>query len=141
LDWEEFSALPRVESTSDFHCVESWSRLGNVWEGVPVAELLARARPRESGRYALIGDGGIYTTDLELSDLGREGVLLAVSLDGEPLPHEHGGPARLIVPHKYAYKSVKWVRWIRLLKEKEPGYWEQRGYSSSADPWKEERYT
>ena len=141
FSWEEFSNLPRIESTSDFHCVTTWSRLDNVWEGVPVKDLLKRAGLKESAHFALAGDGGLYSTDLELPDLLRKDVLLATAHDGKPLPPEHGGPVRLVVPHKYAYKAVKWVRWIRILRDKELGYWEQRGYSSSADPWNEERYT
>jgi DMSO/TMAO reductase YedYZ molybdopterin-dependent catalytic subunit len=139
LSWDQFSALPTVESTSDFHCVTTWSRLDNLWVGVPVRHLLDQAGPKKSARFVLIGDSGFYSTDLKLSDLMGEDVLLATAHDAEKLSPEHGGPVRLVVPHKYAYKAVKWVRWIRVLKNKELGYWEQRGYSSSADPWKQER--
>jgi DMSO/TMAO reductase YedYZ molybdopterin-dependent catalytic subunit len=124
---------------SDFHCVEGWSVLDVAWQGVRFADAADLASPTERARFATIGCDGGYTTSLPLADLMRPDVLLAWGIDGEELTPEHGFPLRLIVPHKYAYKAAKWVRWMRFTHEQELGYWEQRGYSNSADPWKEER--
>ncbi|MFB3829306.1 MAG: sulfite oxidase-like oxidoreductase [Bryobacteraceae bacterium] len=140
--WEQFQQLPRVQVYADFHCVTRWSRLGNLWEGVATRELLARAGgPAPDARYALIHayDRG-WTTNLPLEDLLAEDALVALTHDGEPLSLEHGGPARLIVPRLYAWKSAKWIAGIELLKEDRAGFWERNGYHMRGDPWKEERF-
>ena len=139
LTHEQLHALPSLIAVSDFHCVETWSVLDVAWEGVRFSDIADLVSPTERARFVTIGCDGDYTTSLPLSDLMDPDVLLAWGLDGKPLTPEHGFPLRLVVPHKYAYKAAKWVRWIRFTFEKELGYWEQRGYSDSADPWKEER--
>jgi len=139
--WAQLQALDQVSQASDFHCVTGWSHLGDVWGGVRVRTLLAPARPRPAARYCLFMAEGGYTTDLTLTEASADDVLLAIKLNGAPLSAEHGGPVRLLVPTKYAYKSAKWVLGVVLLADKRLGYWESRGYSSSADPWKEERHS
>jgi DMSO/TMAO reductase YedYZ molybdopterin-dependent catalytic subunit len=138
--WEEFLALPSRTFTTDIHCVTRWSRYDNVFEGVPVRALLERAGVRPEARYALVSAEHGYTTNLPLEDLDRPENLLALSHNGEPLPPEHGGPVRLLVPHLYFWKSAKWVRGLELLEEDYPGFWEQNGYHMRGDPWREERY-
>jgi DMSO/TMAO reductase YedYZ molybdopterin-dependent catalytic subunit len=141
LNWREFSAMPRIRRTSDFHCVTRWSRFDNRWEGVAFRELLARVRPRPEAAYVLIHAEQGFTANVPLADLDREEVLLATHHDGEPLSAEHGYPLRLIVPHLYAWKSVKWVRGLEFLDHDEPGFWEQNGYHMYGDPWKEQRFS
>jgi len=139
--WEEFQALPRTELTVDIHCVTKWSKLGTVWEGVTIDDLLAAAgldKPRAP--YLMAHCDGGYTTNLPLEDLLDRKGLVAIQFDGEPLAPEHGGPARLLVPHLYFWKSAKWVRGIQLLDEDEPGFWETAGYHNYGDPWREQRY-
>ena len=140
LTYEEFLRLPRVVSVSDFHCVTGWSRLDNRWEGVSFKTVSGLVKPlREAGFVTVVAEGD-YTTSLPLEDLLDDDVLLAYGLDGRLLEAEHGGPLRLVVPGKYAYKSAKWVRRLKFTGEQELGYWEKRGYSNTADPWKQERY-
>jgi DMSO/TMAO reductase YedYZ molybdopterin-dependent catalytic subunit len=140
LTWDELRALPRQETACDIHCVTRWSRYDNLFEGVSVRWLLQRAGVRPEARFALIHAEQGYTTNLPLEDLDRPANLLAFSYGGEPLPPEHGGPVRLLVPHLYFWKSAKWVRGFELLEEDMPGFWEQNGYHLRGDPWKEERY-
>jgi len=140
LGWDELLALPRREVACDIHCVTRWSRFDNRFGGVPVQELLARARPLERARYALVHAEEGFTTNLPLGDLDRAENLLALTHDGEPLPPEHGGPVRLLVPHLYFWKSAKWVTGLEFLEEDEPGFWERGGYHMRGDPWQEERY-
>lgn len=141
LSWKDFLGLPKVKVVSDFHCVTSWSRLDNEWEGVLFSEIARTVRPRETAGFVTVVCEQGYTTSLSLDELMDDDVLLAHGLGGKPLPPEHGGPLRLVVPKKYAYKSAKWVRKLVFTREKELGFWEKRGYSDSADPWKEERYS
>ena len=140
LTWEELQALPRQQTVCDIHCVTRWSRYDNAFEGVPVRELLARARPRATARFALVHAEQGFTTNLPIADLEQAANLLATTHDGEPLPPEHGGPVRLLVPHLYFWKSAKWLRGFELLEEDYPGFWEQNGYHMRGDPWAEERY-
>lgn len=140
IGWEIFGKLPRVKQISDFHCVTGWSRLGDEWEGIHVKFLLEMAQPTPEAKYALAFAEGDYTTSLSLKDLMDDDVILALYFRGKPLEPIHGGPVRLHIPKKYAYKCAKWVRGIRLYKALQLGFWESRGYSDSADPWKEERY-
>ena len=139
--WDEFQALPRVKVFSDFHCVTQWSRLGNLWEGVSVAEILKRARPKPEANF-VVATGYDYgwTTNLPLADFASDDALFADIHDGEPIDPDHGGPVRLVVPLLYAWKSAKWVRAIELVAEDQPGYWERNGYHNHGDPWKEERF-
>jgi DMSO/TMAO reductase YedYZ molybdopterin-dependent catalytic subunit len=120
--------------------VTRWSRYDNAFEGVPVREILVRARPRASAGFVLVHAEHGFTTNLPLADLDRPANLLATTHDGEPLPPEHGGPVRLLVPDLYFWKSAKWVRGFELLEEDSPGFWEQNGYHLRGDPWAEERY-
>ena len=129
-----------VTVTSDFHCVTTWSRLDNAWTGVPVADVLARARPRTEATHAVVAGWPAYSANLPLVDLTAPGVLLAWALDGVDLSIAHGGPLRLVVPHLYGWKSVKWATEIRLTERDVPGYWEERGYHMRGDPWQEQRF-
>jgi DMSO/TMAO reductase YedYZ molybdopterin-dependent catalytic subunit len=141
LNWKEFNALPKIQRTSDFHCVTRWSRFDNHWDGVAFRELLTRARPRPEAAYVLVHAEQGFTANVPLADLDREEVLLATHHDGEPLTAEHGYPLRLIVPHLYAWKSVKWLRGLEFLDHDMPGFWEQNGYHMYGDPWKEQRFS
>lgn len=138
--WTEFNHLPRVQRTSDFHCVTRWSRFDNHWDGVAMRELLSRAVPRKEAKYVLIHAEQGYTANVPLADIDRDDVLLATHHDGEPLSADHGYPLRLIIPHLYAWKSVKWVRGVELLDRDQAGFWEQNGYHMRGDPFKEERF-
>lgn len=140
--WEQVLELPRVKVFADFHCVTRWSRLGNLWEGVSTREILAQAGgPSPDAQYVLAhGYDGGWTTNLPLSDFLAEDALVAISHDGEPLSLEHGGPARLVVPQLYAWKSAKWLAGIELMEQDRPGFWERNGYHMHGDPWAEERY-
>ena len=141
LSFDEFLRLPKVVRVSDFHCVTGWSRFDNRWEGVAFRTIVDLAKLlKEAGFVTVVCDGD-YTTSLPLEELLDDDVLLAYEFEGKPLEPVHGGPLRLVVPKKYAYKSAKWVRVLRFTREQELGFWEKRGYSNSADPWKEERYT
>jgi DMSO/TMAO reductase YedYZ molybdopterin-dependent catalytic subunit len=141
LSWQEFRALPQVEVTSDFHCVTRWSRLDNRWKGVLFTEVLQRVKLKTGAEYVLVLAEEGYTANVPLKDLERPDVLFAFEHDGEPLPAEHGGPLRLVVPQLYAWKSVKWVRGFTLLDHDELGFWERNGYHVYGDPWKEQRYS
>ena len=139
-DWEAFSELPRVETVSDFHCVTTWSVRDAAWGGVPFSELLARVRPRPEARFVLFTCYDGYTTNVPRESLASESALLADRLAGEALPVRHGGPVRVVIPQLFAWKSAKFVKAIEFLAEGAPGYWEKRGYSDTADPWREERF-
>lgn len=141
LSYRELMNLPRVMRASDFHCVTGWSKLRNAWEGTLFTTIMRASRPLKKAKYATIECENGYSTSLPLSDLARDDVMLAYRLDNAELPHTHGGPLRLVVPHKYAYKSAKWVRRIRFTEVQELGYWETRGYSNTADPWTDDRYS
>jgi len=140
--WKEFENLPQVTVFADFHCVTRWSRLGNLWQGVSTRELLERAGgARPEAHYVLVrGFDRGWTTNLPLADFAAEDALVALRHDGEPISAEHGGPARLIVPRLYAWKSAKWVSGVELLENDRPGFWEANGYHMRGDPWTEERY-
>jgi DMSO/TMAO reductase YedYZ molybdopterin-dependent catalytic subunit len=138
--WDEFNQLPRIHRTSDFHCVTRWSRFNNQWDGVALREILFRAKPQSNAKYVLVHAEQGYTANVPLADLDRDNVLLATHHDGEPLTPDHGYPLRLIVPHLYGWKSVKWVRGFELLERDQAGFWEQNGYHMRGDPFKEERF-
>lgn len=137
LTWHDFNSLPRAEQVADFHCVTRWSRFDNRWQGVRVREVLALAHPRPEAKHALIHAPEGFTANLPLADL--EQGIIATHHDGEPLTPEHGAPARLIVPHLYAWKSVKWMNGIELLAEEQAGFWEKNGYHIYGDPFREQR--
>ncbi|MGA7086944.1 MAG: sulfite oxidase-like oxidoreductase [Candidatus Dormiibacterota bacterium] len=137
--WDEFRALPTETITRDIHCVTKWSKLDTHWEGVSVDTLLQDAHPTAS--YVMAFSDGDYSTNLALADLTGGKAWVAFSFAGEPLPAEHGGPARLLVPHLYFWKSAKWVRGLRLMAVDAPGFWETYGYNMHGDPWREQRYS
>lgn len=141
LTWKDYRALPRVKVFSDFHCVTRWSRLGNVWEGVAVSELIKRVgvKPQATHVIASGADDG-WTTNMPLADFLEPDVLLADTHDQQPIDAEHGGPVRLVVPRLYAWKSAKWCQAITFLDHDQPGLWEQQGYHNHGDPWHEERF-
>jgi DMSO/TMAO reductase YedYZ molybdopterin-dependent catalytic subunit len=140
LTWEEFLHLPRVEVTADFHCVTRWSRFDNRWEGVPFRAICDLTQPRPEATHVLVHAEEGFTANVPLPDLLADDVLFAFQHDGEPLPAEHGGPLRLVVPKLYAWKSAKWVRGLEFLPHDRAGFWEQNGYHMYGDPWKEQRF-
>lgn len=141
LSWAEFSALPREERTSDFHCVTTWSKLDVEWSGVLFLDIAALVQPKDSARFVIAEGSDYYTTNLPLEDCLDEDVLLADRLKGEPLPRDHGDPLRLVVPKLYAWKSAKFLNRLIFSSVDQPGYWEQRGYHRRGDPWNEERHS
>jgi DMSO/TMAO reductase YedYZ molybdopterin-dependent catalytic subunit len=136
--WDEFGALPTETVTTDIHCVTKWSKLDTTWEGVSVDTLFAGVE--HDAAYILVFADGGYTTNLPIEDVMDGKAWVATRYDGEPLDPEHGGPARLLVPHLYLWKSAKWVRGLALRDEDEPGFWESNGYHMYGDPWREQRY-
>lgn len=140
-NWNSFQALPRTTFEGDIHCVTKWSKLGTSFSGVSVDELLKLAQPKPEAKYVLATSFGGYTTNVPLADLTDGKAWVADTHEGAPLPREHGGPARLLVPHLYFWKSAKWVTKLTLLAEDEWGFWERNGYHHRGDPWKEQRYT
>jgi DMSO/TMAO reductase YedYZ molybdopterin-dependent catalytic subunit len=138
-NWDEFRALPSETVTVDIHCVTRWSKLDTTWQGVSVDTLLAEVE--HDAAYVLAFCDGGYTTNLPLEDVTDGKAWVAFDYDDEPLDPEHGGPARLLVPHLYFWKSAKWVRGLELRDEDEPGFWETYGYHMYGDPWREQRYS
>ena len=136
--WQEFQELPAETVTADIHCVTRWSKLGTEWRGVPVATLLDQV-DNDAGYIMAFSDGG-YTTNLPVEDVTGGKAWVAFGYAGAPLEPEHGGPARLLIPHLYFWKSAKWVRGLELMDEDRPGFWETYGYNMYGDPWKEQRY-
>jgi len=140
LNWEQFMGLPKIELFSDFHCVTAWSRLNNTWEGVQFKEILKLVKIKPSAYHVMQHSYGGYTTNVTLEVMMGDDVIFAYTWNGEPLPIDHGGPVRVIIPKRYAWKSAKWIRGIEFLSQDRPGFWERNGYSNTADQWKEERY-
>jgi DMSO/TMAO reductase YedYZ molybdopterin-dependent catalytic subunit len=141
LGYDELRSLGSVQMRSDFHCVTGWSKLDNVWEGVPTRTLMELAAPEPHARYASVGAEYGYTANLPIEALYEEGALVAWGHNGEPLAPKHGFPLRLVIPKLYGWKSVKWVRTFDILARDRRGYWELRGYHNDADPWLEQRYS
>ena len=141
LSWDEFAHLPMREVTADMHCVTRWSRFDVRWEGVPVADVIRLAEPKPAAKYAMILAEEGFTSNAPLADLLRPTTLLALKHNGEPLPADHGYPVRLVVPHLYAWKSVKWVRGLNLLAQDAPGFWEENGYHMYGDPFRKQRFS
>jgi DMSO/TMAO reductase YedYZ molybdopterin-dependent catalytic subunit len=137
--WREFLSLPSETFTVDIHCVTKWSKLDTVWMGVSLDVLLEAAGA--TGKFVTAWSDGGYTTNIPVEDLTGGKAWIAHGYDGKPLEAEHGGPARLLVPHLYFWKSAKWVRGLELNQEEEPGFWEQNGYHIYGDPWREQRYS
>jgi DMSO/TMAO reductase YedYZ molybdopterin-dependent catalytic subunit len=140
-NWNEFLELPTREFIVDIHCVTKWSKLDTRWLGVSIDTLLEQVALDPRVRYLTAFSYGGYTTNLPLPETINSQAFIAYQYDGGPLPPEHGGPARLVVPHLYFWKSAKWVHGLRLTSEDKPGFWETFGYNNHGDPWKEERYS
>jgi DMSO/TMAO reductase YedYZ molybdopterin-dependent catalytic subunit len=136
--WDEFQALPQEDVRTDIHCVTKWSKLDTTFRGVSLDTLLEGVDPQ--GDFTMQYSYGGYTTNLPLADLTGGKAWVVTEHEGEPLPREHGGPARTLVPHLYFWKSAKWVAGLRIMDHDEPGFWELNGYHNHGDPWKEERY-
>ncbi len=139
-NWADFLAQPQTEDVSDMHCVTSWSRFDNRWRGVSARHLISVVRPKANARHVVFHAYDGYTTNLRLKAFADDDVLLVHHWEGEPIPPEHGGPVRVIVPKIYLWKSAKWLRRIEFLALDQPGFWETRGYHNEGDPWTEERY-
>jgi DMSO/TMAO reductase YedYZ molybdopterin-dependent catalytic subunit len=137
----KFAAQKQAQFTSDIHCVTTWSRYDNQWEGLATRELLAACQPHDDARFVVLHSFDGYTANLALEDFAAEDALLAHSWSGQPLSDEHGGPVRLVVPHLYFWKSAKWLQAIEFVTEDAPGFWEVRGYHNRGDPWAEQRYS
>ena len=140
LDYAEFMNLPMVKVFSDVHCVTTWSRLNNLWEGPSSQTIADLAGVKPEAKYVIVKAQGIFTTNLTLADFLEEDVLFAVKHDSQPLSAQHGAPVRLVVPRLYFWKSAKWVTGLEFTQEDHPGFWESAGYNNHGDPWKEERY-
>jgi DMSO/TMAO reductase YedYZ molybdopterin-dependent catalytic subunit len=141
LRWAEFQELERSTHVSDIHCVTTWSRYDNRWEGVATRDLLDLVMPKDEAHYVMLTSYDGYTTNLPLSDFAAEDAILATAWEGEPLTPDHGGPMRLVVPHLYFWKSAKWLRRIDLMRADKAGFWEMNGYHMRGDPWTEQRYS
>lgn len=139
-DWDELLAQPQTKSVSDFHCVTTWSTFDNEWEGVKFTHLLETVKPKPEAAYVFFMSYDDYSTNLPLAVCLDNNVLLTRSWNGEPLSIEHGGPLRMIVPNVYAWKGAKWIKEIRFMERDRLGYWENRGYSNTGDPWMDDRY-
>lgn len=140
LSYQDFMSLPRVKVLSDIHCVTRWSKLNNLWEGVPTGIIKELVNLLPEAKFLMVHSAGGFTTNLPLSDFFESDVLLAVKHDGELLSPEHGYPVRLVVPRLYLWKSAKWVVGIEFMDKDKPGFWESLGYHNRGDPWQEERY-
>jgi DMSO/TMAO reductase YedYZ molybdopterin-dependent catalytic subunit len=141
LNWNDFMDLPQTKDTSDFHCVTTWSKLDMEWEGVSLLDLAALVQPKESATHILCYGYDTYTTNVSIEEALKPDVLLAHTVYGEPLAKEHGGPVRMITPQLYAWKGSKWIKRIQFLNKNQLGFWEERGYSNTAFPWRNDRYS
>jgi DMSO/TMAO reductase YedYZ molybdopterin-dependent catalytic subunit len=141
LDWDAFHQLPQSRKLSDIHCVTTWSRYDNRWQGVSTHDLLDLVMPRPEANFVMLTSYDGYTTNLPLADFASEDGILATAWEGEPLTRDHGGPMRLVIPHLYFWKSAKWLRRIEFLVGDQAGFWEKNGYHMLGDPWREQRYS
>lgn len=141
LSWNDILKLPKTESTSDFHCVETWSVLACRWEGILFRQIMELVKPKPNAKYVSFYCADGYSTSLSIEELSGDDIVLAYKVDGNFLEEGTGAPLRLVVPNKYAYKSAMWLTQIKFTKEKELGYWEKRGYSDTADVWKNDRFS
>jgi DMSO/TMAO reductase YedYZ molybdopterin-dependent catalytic subunit len=141
LTWEHFMVLPQTADTSDFHCVTTWSKLGVNWKGVRLLDLAALVQPKETATHILCYGYDDYTTNIAMEEALKPDVLLVHTVEEKPLPKEHGGPVRMITPQLYAWKGSKWISRIEFLTENKLGFWEERGYSNTAYPWRNDRYS
>ncbi|UYO41327.1 sulfite oxidase-like oxidoreductase [Rhodopseudomonas palustris] len=140
-DWAQFMAQPQADIVSDIHCVTTWSRYDNRWQGLATRTLLDACQPTYAARFVVLHSYDGYTTNLTIEDFAAADALIAHSWSGAPLDQEHGGPVRLVVPHLYFWKSAKWLQAIEFRDDDAPGYWEVRGYHNRGDPWQEQRYS
>ena len=138
--WDDILAQPAFEDVSDMHCVTAWSRFDNRWRGVSALHLLSAVQPKAEANHVIFHSYDTYTTNVALDAFADDDVLLATHHDGQPIPVEHGGPLRVIMPKWYLWKSAKWVKRIEFVAADRPGFWEERGYHNEADPWQEQRY-
>ncbi len=141
FSWKQFMDLPQIKDVSDFHCVTTWSKMDVPWEGVQLSTVIALARPKAEASHVMTYAYDGYTTNLPLEEALKDDVLLVHTVEGKPLAHEHGGPVRIITPQLYAWKGAKWIHRIELLTRDRLGYWELRGYSNTAHPWRNDRYS
>jgi DMSO/TMAO reductase YedYZ molybdopterin-dependent catalytic subunit len=141
IDWASFQALPQITDISDFHCVTRWSQLDMDWQGVRAQDILSLAMPLDNAKFVTLYSYDGYTTNIALEALLDDDVMIAHSVLGAPLTREHGGPVRMVVPKRYAWKSAKWLKAIELHEEDRPGFWEVRGYHNYADPFQEQRFS
>ena len=141
LTWDNLMALPQHQFTADFHCVTTWSKLDVTWTGVKITDLLATVEVNEKAAHVMAHCYGGYTTNVAMADFDRPENFLAHTLEGQPLPADHGGPLRLVVPHLYAWKSAKWLSGLEFSAEPVLGFWERNGYHERGEPWAEERYS
>ncbi|MET7253280.1 molybdopterin-dependent oxidoreductase [Dyadobacter fermentans] len=141
LSWEDFMALPQTNDVSDFHCVTTWSRMDVPWVGVRLVDIAALVMPKPTATHVLCHGYDQYTTNLSLEEALKEDVLLVHTADGKPLERDHGGPVRMITPQLYAWKGSKWISRIQFLPKNQLGFWELRGYSNTAYPWRNDRYS
>jgi DMSO/TMAO reductase YedYZ molybdopterin-dependent catalytic subunit len=139
-NWEQFNALPHQSFTKDIHCVTKWSKLDTHWEGVSIDTLLEHITLRPEARFVMAYSYGGYTTNIALDELLNGKAFIGIRYEGMPVTPEHGGPARLVVPHLYFWKSAKWIKGLKFMDTNEAGFWERGGYSMHADPWQEQRY-
>ena len=140
FSYEELLKLDQVHIICDIHCVTGWSLLDSSWSGVRLATIMDRVRPRKNGGFIIFEAAGGYTSNVPIGETRKENVILAHSFFGEKLQQKHGAPVRVVIPDLYFYKSAKWIEAVKITVRDEPGFWESRGYSNSADPWKEERF-
>ncbi|UJF34412.1 sulfite oxidase-like oxidoreductase [Paenibacillus hexagrammi] len=140
LSFDEFMALPRKEFRNDIHCVTTWSKLDNVWEGVAVSEIMSNVRLRPEATHVMLHAEQGWTTNLPLQDFLMDTSFFGIKHGGEPLSPDHGYPVRMVVPHLYFWKSAKWLRGIEFMSKDKPGFWERNGYHMYGDPWLEQRY-
>ena len=140
-NWAEFNALPQTKMTRDIHCVTTWSKFDTAWQGVLIDDLFAEAGIEPPTQFTLVHSYDGYSTNVPVADLVGGKAMIALRYEGRPIPPDHGGPARLLVPHLYFWKSAKWISGLQFTKRDEPGFWELRGYHIYGDPWREQRYT
>jgi len=141
LDWDQFRALEEVIDVSDFHCVTGWSKLDVEWKGVRLSTLIALAEPNEHAHFVIFVAYDGYTTNIPMDEALKDDALLVHTAEGEPLAREHGGPVRVITPQLYAWKGAKWIHCVELTRIDRPGFWERNGYSNTAHPWRNDRYS
>lgn len=140
-NWVEFNKLPKVTMVTDIHCVTKWSKLNTKWQGVSIDEIMKITKVKSEAAYLIAHSYDGYSTNLPVADVSGDKAMVAISYEGADIPAEHGGPARLFVPHLYFWKSAKWLKGLEFVGHDMPGFWETRGYHNYGNPWKEQRYS